>query len=820
LEDAALVICSQARLFSRLEGQGAMALIASSEAEVRELIAGTASAIDAEETSVAALHGAAGCVISGPHQDIAALLARARAQGVFAAPVRSEVAFHSPAAARLCGRLRSTLAQIAPRAAHTPMLSSVHGAWLRGPECDAAYWAENQRAPVRFAQALAALDGQGPWAALELAPHALLARELRAGLSGSETLVLPSLVRGAHGRGSLLQSAAQLFEASIELDLGAVARGARPAPRLPEAARRHLPLSSSAEREPASSPLTLPLAAHTPEALRALAGRYHEQLSTRSDLALEDIVYKAASARTQFSHRLAVTGSSRLSLCEALAAYARGDHAPGLVSAQASAAGGCVFVFSGHGSQWPGMCAELLAHEPVFREVIERCEQLFERHGVHGLRAQLRDDRSPAPSADKVQPRLFAVQVGLAALWRSWGVEPAALIGHSVGEIAAARVAGCLDLESAARVVCERARAIRPAIGRGGMLLVELASAEAQKVAELYPGQLSVAVHHSARFSVLSGAPQALDEVTTELIAREVFCRRVAVDYASHGPEMVELSEQLERSLSGLSSHAPRVALMSTCEAGWLKETDACGPAYWARNLREPVRFVQAVQQLLDAGFDSFLELSPHPLLVNALQEIGAQRKRSVSVLFSLRRNAPEHAALREALSGLFCNGHGIDWSRQLASGGDLRVPLPTYPFQRVRHWKSVTACAFAEPSTGVVRKLPPSDPEPPPTSQVLPLSARLGGASGEQRRGLLRAMLVRELAYVLRADSAQLDPELPFSALGLDSLLGLELRNRIEAETGVAVPGTLLWSRPSVSGLEQYLLERVDCALSTPKAS
>jgi acyl transferase domain-containing protein len=822
LPAAAALICAQAKLFARLEGQGAMALLALGEAGATRLLGelgaradADGAALDAGELALAAINGPRSCVVSGPNEELAALLELARARGVFAARVRTEVAFHSPAAGKLARRL-AALGELAPRSAHTPMLSSVRGAWLRGPECDAGYWMENQRAPVRFDRALdvlharAATQTEAPWAALELSPHALLGRELREAL-GAEALVLPTLLRDAPERATLLASAAALYEAGIELDLRAVAGAARPAARLPEAARQHLPLGSCAQAEAAGSaaPLVLPLSAHTPEALREQAERFREHLRARSDLRFEDVVHKAATARTHFGHRLALSGSSRRELCDGLAAFARGDHAPGLVQGEnqaAAGARGCVFVFSGHGSHWPGMCSELLAYEPVFRDVIERCDALFERHGVHALRAQLELDQNPAPPANQVQPRLFAVQLGLAALWRSWGVEPAAVIGHSVGEIAAAHVAGCLDLEDAARAVCERASVLTSAIGRGGMLLVELPRDAARAVVERYPGRLALAVHHSPRFSVLSGELDALSAVLDELLTREIFCRRVAVDYASHGPQMAELAESLEQRLHGLTARAPRIPMMSTSRGGWLREA-ACGADYWARNLREPVLFDETVGQLLEAGFDSFLELSPHPLLTGALQEIGA-----ASALPSLRRGAPQRAALKESLAALFVRGHAIDWAKQFVAPA-RRVPLPTYPFERVQHWKSVAGLSLVEPNTGVLLKLP-SEPAPAPARAERTLRARLAGASAEQRRALVRGMLLRELARVLRAEPSQLDPEAQFSSLGLDSLLGLELRNRVEAETGIAVPGNLLWSRPSVSGLEHYVIDKLSPAL------
>jgi acyl transferase domain-containing protein/aryl carrier-like protein len=290
------------------------------------------------------------------------------------------------------------------------------------------------------------------------------------------------------------------------------------------------------------------------------------------------------------------------------------------------------------------------------------------------------------------------MQVGLAALWRAWGIEPAAVVGHSMGEVAAAHVAGALTLEDAAAVICRRSRLLRRISGQGEMAVVELTLAEAEAALAGYEARLSVAVSNSPRSTVLSGDPAALAAVLAALEARGVFCRRVKVDVASHSPQVDVLREELLAALAGIRPARARVPMRSTV-TGALVDGTELGASYWADNVRQPVRFAAAVQALLADGHALFVEVSPHPLLVPAVEEmlraarpadaagVGAAGVGAAGMaIASLRRAHDERAAMLESLGALWARGQSVAWS-QLFPGGGRRVPLPTYAWQRERHW-------------------------------------------------------------------------------------------------------------------------------------
>ncbi|WP_437996726.1 SDR family NAD(P)-dependent oxidoreductase [Sorangium sp. So ce185] len=440
-----------------------------------------------------------------------------------------------------------------------------------------------------------------------------------------------------------------------------------------------------------ASVVLLPLSARSPAALSALAEAYRRFLEDPSGAPadLADVAYTASVRRVHHEHRLAVAGGSRQELAALLAACGRGEEAAGVArgDARAGARPRVVFVFPGQGSQWPGMGRQLLAEEPVFREALTACDAAIAREAGWSLLEELHagEERSRLAEIDVVQPALFAIGVALSALFRAWGVEPDAVVGHSMGEVAAAHVAGALTLDDAARVVCRRSKLLRRISGAGAMALVELPMEQARQLASGYAGRVSVAVSNSERSTVLSGEPLALDEILADLAQRGVFCRRVKVDVASHSPQVDPLLDELRAALEGLAPGAARVPMRSTV-SGEICRGEELGPAYWARNLRDPVLFSGAVQRLADEGPALFLEMSPHPILAPAIEEGLRAKAPGGAALPSMRRERDEKRCLLEALGALYARGYPVDWARQHPSGGRC-VSLPAYPFQRERYW-------------------------------------------------------------------------------------------------------------------------------------
>ncbi len=442
----------------------------------------------------------------------------------------------------------------------------------------------------------------------------------------------------------------------------------------------------------------VPISAHNSRALVAQARSYSDFLSTSPDRSLADIAYTAGLRRTFEEHRLVVVGETHAVLADRLAAFGRGEPTPGLAVGQASPSKPLVaFVFPGQGSQWLGMGRELLEREPVFRETIERCERALASEVNWSLVEQLRagPDASRLGDIDVIQPVLFAIQMGLAALWQSWGIAPDGVVGHSMGEIAAACVAGSLSLEDAVSIIARRSALLRRVSGQGAMAVVGVSRDEAVKALAGREDRLSMAVSNSPRSTVIAGEPAALEEVLAILRERNVFCRRVNVDVASHSPQMDPLRADLLEALKHLKPRPGVVPMRSTVTGEWAS-TSVLDASYWARNLRQPVLFTDAIAKLAGDGYSIFIEVSPHPVLLTAIDETLQHAGATGVALASLRRDEPEQESLLMSLGALHARGAQVAWERVLPAGARRVAPLPTYPWQRERYWVSADASAGA----------------------------------------------------------------------------------------------------------------------------
>ncbi|GAA1934699.1 hypothetical protein GCM10009738_03230 [Kitasatospora viridis] len=439
-----------------------------------------------------------------------------------------------------------------------------------------------------------------------------------------------------------------------------------------------------AELEPAAGPAAWVLSARSDAALAAQAGRLAEFLTARPEVAAKDVAFSLAATRTTgFSHRLAVVGDDRDQLLAGLTAAATGQEAPGVVSGSAGSASRPVFVFAGQGAQWVGMGLQLWDEEPVFAAAMERCAQAL----APFVDWQLRDvlgDAALLARVDVVQPASWAVVVSLAELWRSYGVEPAAVAGHSQGEIAAACVAGGLSLEDGARVVALRSRALAGLAGTGGMVSVPAGLDEVQEWISRWGQDLSVAAVNGPRQVVVAGAAQACTEFVDAYGDRGA--RRIAVDYASHTAHVEAVEARLAEDLAGVSPVSGSVPFHSTLEARVLDTAELDG-GYWYRNLRQTVRFGEVIAALAAEGHRVFVEASPHPVLGLAIAQAGED----LVAAGTLQRGDGSRGRWLTALAGAFAAGVEVDWAAVTADGV-RKVDLPTYPFQRERYWpKAVT---------------------------------------------------------------------------------------------------------------------------------
>jgi polyketide synthase 12 len=442
----------------------------------------------------------------------------------------------------------------------------------------------------------------------------------------------------------------------------------------------------------AAEPPALPLlvSARGEAALRAQAARLRDWLVERVELEPLDVAYSLASARAQLDRRAVVVGSDRAELVARLDSLARDEQGDGVVVGQARP-GKAVFVFPGQGSQWEGMALELLDSQPVFAESMRACGEALSRYVDWSLEDVLRGaDGAPSfERVDVVQPALFAVMASLAALWRSYGVEPSAVVGHSQGEIAAAYVAGGLSLDDAARVVCLRSQAVADDLaGRGGMGSVALGPEAAEERLAPYGERLSLAAVNGPASVVVSGEMEALDELLAACEAEGTWARKIPVDYPSHSVAVEGIEERLAQDLGPIEPRSGSVPFLSTVSAE-LIETTELDAGYWYRNLRGRVRFNDAVAALIEDGASAFLEMSPHPGLtvgVAAAADAAGAAER-VAAVGSLRRGEGGLERFLTSLGEAHVHGVSVDWSQLYEGSGARRVELPTYAFQHQRFW-------------------------------------------------------------------------------------------------------------------------------------
>jgi acyl transferase domain-containing protein/acyl carrier protein len=437
------------------------------------------------------------------------------------------------------------------------------------------------------------------------------------------------------------------------------------------------------------APPPWPISAKGETALRAAAAQLRVTVGTPDPA---DVGFTLATGRAAFSHRAVVLARDEHARAAALGALAAGRPAPGLIQAVANDLGGTVFVFPGQGSHWAGMARCLLDTSAVFRSSVEECDRAIAPHTGWSVMDVL-TDRPKAPClqrVDVVQPTLFAVMVALAALWRSLGMRPAAIVGHSQGEIAAAHVAGALSLLDAARVVALRSRALVALSGTGGMLSVALGVDE---VGRRLSGndRLGVAAVNGPAATVVSGDAAALAQFADACGQDGIRTRRIPVDYASHSAHVESIEAELAELLAPIVPCPAAVPFYSTVTGGPI-DTHELGPGYWYRNLRETVRLEQATRALLDTGYGLFIEVSAHPVLTAAIEDTVAAAGAPAAVIGTLRRDHGDWEEVLTALATAFVHGAEVPWSGLFAGAPRRPVDLPTYPFQRQRFWLPTAA--------------------------------------------------------------------------------------------------------------------------------
>ncbi|MGW3818685.1 SDR family NAD(P)-dependent oxidoreductase [Streptomyces sp. NPDC005046] len=459
------------------------------------------------------------------------------------------------------------------------------------------------------------------------------------------------------------------------------------------------PAEGLPEDETAPGKRLFALSGRSEAAVRGQAARLARHLD--EDVALPDIAHTLARHRSHFERRAGIVAADRDELRSRLDALAAGRMP--LAPPRAERTGKVAFVFAGHGGQWPGMGVELAAESEAFREELARIDEAVHRQVGWSVLNVLRapEEFAPLDRTEFLQPVLFAVNAALAAAWRALGVRPDAVIGHSLGEIAAAYSAGALTLDEAVSVVTGRARAVAPLVGQGGMLALELTRTETETLLEPYQDRLFVAAVNSAHSTAVSGDTEALAELRGLLEARDIPVRRLSTPFASHTPLMDPVRADLLERLSGIRGTRTPTPLYSTVLAEPVPG-DRLDADHWYANLGRPVRFADTIRRMLDDGYRYFIELSPHPSLSASVEAVAAEAGIDAVAVASLSRGRDGRGVLLGRLGELYESGHTPDWPVLLPKG--RRIDLPTYAFARERHWRApapATGTAGGSPLLG-----------------------------------------------------------------------------------------------------------------------
>jgi acyl transferase domain-containing protein/acyl carrier protein len=434
------------------------------------------------------------------------------------------------------------------------------------------------------------------------------------------------------------------------------------------------------------------LSARTPAALAEMARRHAEHLAAKPGVGLQDRAYTLALGRGRHAHRLAVAAREPAALQAALTAFAAGEAPPEVAAGAAGTPPRLAFLFAGQGSQRAGMGRTLFEQEPVFRQAMERCAAILAPHLERPLLEVLYPAAGAAEAAAALldqtaytQPALFALEWSLAELWRSWGVTPSFVLGHSVGEYVAAAVAGVFTLEQGLELLARRAALMQALPAGGAMAAVFAEPSRVERTVARWQGSLAVAAINGPMEVVISGDAEAVAAAAAALAAEGVRTRPLRVSHAFHSPRIDPIMAPLAEAASRIRFGAPRVPLISNLTGSAAGREALADPGYWGRQAREPVQLMRSFATLADLGAQAFLELGPQPKLIalgrSCLPGLEA------SWLPSLRQGRDELATLLSSLGELFVRGLEPAWPALFDRHRPRRVALPAYPFERQRYW-------------------------------------------------------------------------------------------------------------------------------------
>ncbi|MDB1086975.1 type I polyketide synthase [Streptomyces sp. ACA25] len=553
------------------------------------------------------------------------------------------------------------------------------------------------------------------------------------------------------------------------------------------------------------------LSARSEPALREQAARLRELVAADPSLPAADAGYSLVSTRSLFEYRAVVLSGDREESLAGLDLVAAGGASERVLRGVATGpVGPVVFVFPGQGSQWPGMGRQLYQESEVFARSIDECARAL-APWVDWSPVDVVTGADSAASLDRVdvvQPVLFAMMVSLARVWRSLGVVPDAVVGHSQGEIAAACVSGALSLEDAARVVAVRSRALTELAGSGGMSAVAASPAWVRDRLRRWSGRLSTAAVNGPASVVVSGDDEALDRFAAMAADEGVRVRRVKVDYASHSHQVERIRDRLLAATAGLSLKASAVEFHSTVTGGPL-DTHGLDGAYWYDNLRSTVRFGEVVEHLMRDRGGVFLEVGPHPVLEVAMEETADALEASPVVAGTLHKDDGSTSRILASLAELHVRGVPVNWEAVFAADRPRRIGLPAYPFQRQRYWLTAPGDTGTANSGSAAHATGPG-PHPP-------AAVGMEAAAPDSESSVLSLVCAEAAALLSAKDAGLTGADLAarstetFKDLGFDSSMAVRLRNRLTAAVGVRLSATVAFTYPTPRTLGRHLFSLLE---------
>lgn len=451
-------------------------------------------------------------------------------------------------------------------------------------------------------------------------------------------------------------------------------------------------LEPKAKQVTSKLPFIFPISARSVEALNFLAKKYYQFLTEDGEgknVSLHDFCYSAATKRTHHEVRRCVVTDSKDELINSLLQLAQGTIATNVCCAQSdhrdNEAKKLIFVYSGMGPQWWAMGRELLEHNPIFAASLKKSDEIFKKYSGWSLldEFKLNEHHSRMEKTEVAQPANLAIQIALTALLKAWGVIPTAVMGHSIGEVAAAYVSGALSQEDALLIAYHRSRLQSTFAGQGGMMAVGLSAIEADKLIKDYP-HVSIAAINSPSFVTLAGEKTTLENMAKFFSAKSIFNRMLRVEIAYHSYQMEVIKNELLLSLQTITPNETHIPFFSTVTGSTLDGKQLTAE-YWWENVRQPVNFAQTIQSSILEKHGLFLEISPHPILVDYIRDIAHQLNDTVSIVASLKRGYPEFQRLAEMLGNLYVHGYNLKWDNFLPAG--QYIQLPTYAWQKNIYW-------------------------------------------------------------------------------------------------------------------------------------